>query len=180
MVVDIGECLAESLQDQHSVLLPEYLVSCSAGREDDLLSDCFDLCNDDSTLCLKDCLEDSGHIVVQVRQRLVDGAVRCHVDGLHRQLRWVLVLYLVSDFCNHRINLCLGQEAISSDEADCQVIVLSVQHSQVSQLIHRRSFAFFATMKDDDESRSALLLFKEEVALDFLEICVDYFGPDSS
>ena len=130
-------------------------------------------------LCLEDRFEDSSRVVDQVRQRLVEGALGCHVDGLKRQLSWVPTLRFRVNHLGHRVDLCLRQEAQCADEADYQVVARPIHHAQVSQLVDGGLFALFAAMQDDDEPRSALLLRDEEVGLDPLEILVDDLGPDS-
>ena len=98
---------------------------------------------------------------------------------MHRQLSRVHALRLHSDLFDDRLNLCLRQEAQRSDEADSQVAVVAVQHTQMSQLLDVRVLGLLAAMPDDDQPRSALLLADKEVGLDLLEILVDDLGPDS-
>ena len=125
-------------------------------------------------------------MVDQVRQRLLDGALRSHVDGLHRQLSRVLAVCPLIDFCNHCLDLLLGQKTMRSHEADYQVTLLSVLKAQVSQLVRELPLAIIVIQggpvleHTDDYSRSALLLFEEEVALHPLKILVHDLCPDSS
>lgn len=129
MFVDIRQRGLEGPHDHLTVLLTNDLVAGSTRRKDVLLSDCFDLVKDLPALGSENGFEDSARMVDQVRQRLAESTLRCHVDCVHRQLSWVLAHCLLIDILDHLIDLRLRQEGQSSDQADCQITITPILHS---------------------------------------------------
>ena len=110
VAVDVGQGGPERLQHHLPVLLSYDLIPDPTGRVNALLPDCLHFRQNLSTLGLEDALEDAGCIVDQVRQCLVVGALRRHVDGLLDQLVWVLTLSFLTNFLHEILDFLRRHE----------------------------------------------------------------------